>query len=80
MNFYPGLHQPSDARHFTRCCIHIGRLETRQKLLGCEELILDCQAFRILELRGDHVLSPAEYATAGRVDGSAPLGPLFDLN
>jgi len=66
--FYPGLHQPSDAQHFTRCCIHIGRLETRQKLLGCEELLLDSQAFRILELLGDHRLSPAKYAAlAARV-------------
>lgn len=64
--FFVGLHQPSDAKHFSRCCIHIGRLETRQKPLGCEELILDSQAFRILELHGEHLLSPTEYARAAR--------------
>lgn len=61
-HFYVGLHQPSDAQHFSRCCIHVGRLLTRQKPLGCDELLLDSQAFRILELHGEHQLSPAAYA------------------
>lgn len=61
--FYVGLHQPSDAQHFSHCCIHVGRLETRQKPLGCDVLLLDSQAFRILELHGEHQLSPAAYAT-----------------
>lgn len=60
--FYVGLHQPSDAEHFDRCCIHVGRLERRQKPLGCAELLLDSQAFRILELHGEHQLTPAQYA------------------
>lgn len=62
--FFVGLHQPSDAQHFDRCCIHIGRLQRRQKLLGCRELLLDSQAFRVIELHGDHILSPVEYARA----------------
>jgi len=62
--FYPGLHQASDAQHFDRCCIHIGRLQRRQKPLGCTELLLDSQAFRVIELHGDHILSPVEYARA----------------
>jgi len=60
--FYPGLHQPSDAHHFERCCIHIGRLATRRKPLGCKELLLDSQAFRVLELHGEHQLLPEQYA------------------
>ena len=60
--FYTGLHQPSDAQHFDRCCIHVGRLLTRQKPLGCDELLLDSQAFRILELHGEHQLTPEAYA------------------
>jgi len=60
--FYIGLHQPSDAHHFTRCCIHIGRLLTRVKPLGCDELLIDSQAFRVLELFGNHRLSPLAYA------------------
>lgn len=62
MDFYVGLHQPSDAQHFDRCCIHVGRLTTRQKPLTCDELLLDSQAFRILELHGEHQLTPVEYA------------------
>lgn len=61
-HFYIGLHQPSDAQHFDRCCIHVGRLLTRVKPLNCDELVLDSQAFRILELFGDHQLSPLQYA------------------
>jgi hypothetical protein len=64
--FYVGLHQPSDAQHFSHCCIHVGRLKTRQKPLGCDVLILDSQAFRILELHGEHLLSPAAYAALAR--------------
>lgn len=60
--FYVGLHQPSDAQHFTRCCIHVQRLATRQKPLGCDDLLLDSQAFRVLEIHGDHQLTPLEYA------------------
>jgi hypothetical protein len=33
--FFVGLHQPSDAKHFERCCIHVGRLKSRRKALGC---------------------------------------------
>jgi hypothetical protein len=60
--FYIGLHQPSDAQHFERCCIHINRLTARQKPLGCEEVLIDSQAFKTLELRGDYPHSPRAYA------------------
>jgi len=60
--FYPGLHQASDAQHFERCCIHAQRLAARQKPLGCDDLLVDSQAFRVLEIHGDHVLSEIEYA------------------
>ena len=60
--FYVGLHQPSDAQHFSHCCIHVGRLLTRQKPLGCAALLFDSQAFRVLELHGEHQLSPEAYA------------------
>ncbi len=64
--FYPGLHQPSDAHHFVRCCIHIGRLETRRKPLGCEELLIDSQAFMKLKLHGRYPESPEAYAAKVR--------------
>lgn len=64
--FYPGLHQPSDARHFRRCCIHIGRLGTRQKPLGCQEVLIDSQAFMKLKLHGRYPESPEAYAAKVR--------------
>jgi hypothetical protein len=62
MIFYVGLHQPSDAHHFTRCCIHVERLASRRKTLGCEDLLLDSQAFMKLRLYGRYPASPAAYA------------------
>lgn len=64
--FYVGLHQPSDAQHFSRCCIHVGRLETRTKPLGCDELLLDSQAFMKLKLHGGYPESPDAYAAKVR--------------
>lgn len=61
MRFYPGLHQPSDALHFDRCCIHVGRLLSRQKPLGCDELLLDSQAFMKLQLYGGYPEPPVAY-------------------
>lgn len=60
--FYPGLHQPSDARHFTRCCIHVERLANRLKPLGCDELLLDSQAFMKLRIHGGYPDAPEAYA------------------
>lgn len=60
--FYIGLHQPSNAQHFDYCCIHVGRLMHRKKPLECGHLLLDCQAFRVLELHGEHQLTALEYA------------------
>lgn len=60
--FYVGLHQPSDAQHFDRCCIHVGRLEKRQKPIGCDELLVDSQAFMKLKLHGRYPESPETYA------------------
>ena len=62
MMFYVGLHQPSDAKHFTRCCIHVERLATRRAPLGCDELLLDSQAFMNLRLHGGYPASPGAYA------------------
>jgi hypothetical protein len=59
--FFIGLHQPSDARHFRRCCIHVERLSTRRKPLGCEELLLDSRAFMMLRLHGRYPASTRAY-------------------
>lgn len=41
LRFSIGLHQPSDAQRFARCCLHVQRLTARRKLLGGTELLLD---------------------------------------
>jgi hypothetical protein len=71
VEFYVGLHQASDAQHFDRCCIHVGRLEGRRKPLGCRALLLDSQAFMKLRLYGGYPESPEAYAA--KVERIAPL-------
>lgn len=71
--FYVGLHQPSDAQHFDRCCIHVGRLEDRRKPLGCREILLDSQAFMKLKLYKGYPEPPEAYAA--KVERIAPLVP-----
>lgn len=73
IEFYVGLHQASDARHFDRCCIHVGRLEFRRKPLGCRELLLDSQAFMKLRLYGGYPEPPEAYAA--KVEHIARLVP-----
>lgn len=68
-----GLHQPSDAQHFARCCIHVGRLVSRQKPLGCQELLLDSQAFMKIRLYGGYPEPPEQYAA--HVERIAALVP-----
>lgn len=64
--FYPGLHQPADARHFHRACISINRLRTRSKPVGCAEILLDSGAFTELQQHGRYRYSVADYAASIR--------------
>jgi hypothetical protein len=52
--FYPGLHQPADARHFSRACISINRLRGRKKRVDCYDLIIDSGAFTELSTHGHY--------------------------
>jgi hypothetical protein len=61
-HFYIGLHQPSDAQHFERVCIHVDRLRTRKKPLGCKELLLDSRAFMTLKIHKQFTRTPEQYA------------------
>lgn len=45
MKFYPGLHQPSDCRHFDRCFVSINRLKDRRSDFQVGEWIMDSGAF-----------------------------------
>ena len=61
--FYPGLHQPADARHFPRACISINRLRGRKKRVDCYDLIIDSGAFTELSTHGHYRHDVREYAT-----------------
>lgn len=62
VEFYVGLHQPSDAHRFERTCISINRLRTRQKPVDCPEVLVDSGAFTELHQHGRYRFAPAEYA------------------
>jgi hypothetical protein len=53
MQFYVGLHQPSDARHFERCMVSVSRLRERvSATLTVGEWMMDSGAFMELKLFG----------------------------
>jgi hypothetical protein len=62
MQFYPGLHQPSDAKHFRRACISIKRLQRRKKPLHCPQVMIDSGAFTELYIHGRYTHSVADHA------------------
>lgn len=62
MDFYVGLHQPSDARHFDRCMISVNRLRKRRSDFAVGAWMLDSAAFTELYNHGRYRHSPAEYA------------------
>jgi hypothetical protein len=62
VNFYVGLHQPGDARHFPRACISINRLRTRKKPVECGDVLVDSGAFTELHQHGRYRHSVADYA------------------
>ncbi len=59
--FFPGLHQPSDGKHFPFACISINRMRVRKKPIGAR-LIVDSGAFTELEKYGTYRHSVDEYA------------------
>ena len=62
VEFYVGLHQPSDAHRFGMACISINRLRGRKKpIAGCRVLV-DSGAFTELNLYGRYRHSVDEYA------------------
>lgn len=52
--FFPGIHQPGDARHFDRACISINRIRGRKKPIDCAEVLVDSAAFTELLLYGHY--------------------------
>lgn len=62
MQFYVGLHQPSDAHRFERCMISINRLRRRVSDFAVNEWMLDSAAFTELFTHGHYRHAPSEYA------------------
>jgi hypothetical protein len=62
VEFYVGLHQPSDAHRFGLACISINRLRGRKKpIVGCRVLV-DSGAFTELHIHGQYRHDVEEYA------------------
>lgn len=62
MNFFVGLHQPSDARHFDMCLISVHRLNKRKSKFRVRKWILDSGAFSIIAKHGKYIESVEAYA------------------
>lgn len=62
VHFYPGLHQPADARHFDSACISINRLRGRKKQVPCGDVMVDSGAFTEISSHGCYRHSVEEYA------------------
>jgi len=62
LEFYPGLHQPSDCRHFERSFVSINRLKTRKSDFVVADWIMDSGAFTELNKKGYFEMSPETYA------------------
>lgn len=63
--FYVGLHQPSDARHFERCCIAVSRLRYR-RTVQLRRWIMDSGAFTEVARHGGYRAGVAAYAEEAR--------------
>lgn len=76
MDFYVGLHQPSDARHFDLCCISVKRLLTRRRLT-IRRWLMDSGAFTEIAQHGGYRHDVKPYASeirrfsgAGKLDAA----------
>lgn len=61
MQFYVGLHQPSDAQHFDRAFISINRLRKRKSGFRCARWIMDSGAFTEISTHGRYRHSVRSY-------------------
>jgi hypothetical protein len=62
MRFFVGLHQPSDARHFSASFISINRLRRRKADFVVQDWIMDSGAFSTVSKHGGYPYPVAQYA------------------
>lgn len=62
LTFYPGLHQPSDCKHFDRAFVSVNRLKTRKSNFVVADWIMDSGAFTELNKNGYFEMTPETYA------------------
>ncbi len=64
MEFFVGLHQPSDARHFPSqsVCISVNRLAGRRSDFAVERWMLDCAGFTTIATHGGYPEPVSQYA------------------
>lgn len=63
MEFYVGLHQPSDAKHFARACISTKRLRARRSHIGDCRVMVDSGGFTEVTQFGGYREGVEAYAT-----------------
>jgi hypothetical protein len=63
LEFYVGLHQPSDAKHFQRAFISISRLEDRKGPFEVGDWILDCAGFTKIKTHGGYPEPTSTFAS-----------------
>jgi hypothetical protein len=61
MLFFPGLHQPSDCKHFDRAFVSVNRLRNRKSDFKIGDWIMDSGAFSEISTHGKYRHSTAEY-------------------
>lgn len=62
MRFFTGLHQPSDARHFTASFVSVNRIRNRKSSFLVGDWIMDSGAFTEISTQGRYRHSVEEYA------------------
>jgi hypothetical protein len=75
MNFFVGLHQPHDARHFDRCFVSVNRLAKRKSSFPAGEWIMDSGAFTEVATHGRYRTDVSAYAA--QIDRWAGCGNLI---
>ena len=66
IQFYVGLHQPADAKHFERACVSINRIRNRKGPFVIDRWIMDSGAFTEIATHGHYRTSVATYAAEAR--------------